>query len=452
MSTKMDRRGFLRLAAIALGGTVLAACQPTKVEVEEEAEKVVVEAEKEAAPAEAEAITLRWGSWSVGNEAFEALANNFHELYPNVTVVQEAAPWAQYWDRLQVQMAGGEAPDIQWMSGAMFLNFVEKGYFLDLTPYSDAEGLSLDKYFTQADVFTYKDHVYAWPWFHTVSSGWYNKELFDEAGLDYPPTDWNNTWSWDEFLDVATKLTKTRDDGRQQYGVVVSNAFEQCWGSFIWSNGGDVINGDFTKTTMDTPEAIEGLGYVVDLVQKHKVAPEPGDPSAFMEGMPGPFEAGLAAMEIHSSANTRTYSLIEQFTPGAMCLPTAPGGVPACSFNGNPNAVANSSPYPDEAWNFVTYLASDDGMEYFAREKMTVPANIEIARTIYVSNPPPLNLDVFIKAMDIPKYYDLRFHRLWMEWVNAIQAPVDLALAGEASTEEACQMATTDGDEVLSRV
>ncbi|MGI6366879.1 MAG: ABC transporter substrate-binding protein [Anaerolineae bacterium] len=451
MADLISRRSFLRLALTALAGTVVAACQPSPTTPPESVEKaggVNVPAE----PADKEEVTLRWGSWSVGNEAFTALADSFQENNPGVKVVQEAAPWAQYWDRLQVQMAGGEAPDIQWMSGAMFLNFVEKGFFLDLTPYSDADGLTLDEYFTQADVFTYQDHVYAWPWFHTVSSGWYNKELFDEAGVDYPPTDWQNTWSWDEFLETAKKLTKTRDDGRQQYGVVVSNAFEQCWGSFIWSNGGDVINSEFTQTTMDSPEAIQGLSFVVDLVQKYKVAPEPGDPSAFIEGMPGPFEAGLCAMEINSSALTMKYSKIEQFTPSAMCLPVAPGGVSACSFNGNPNSIAKSSPNPDVAWDFITYLASPEGMRYFAEEKITVPANIEIAKTVYVSNPPPLNLDVFIKAMDIEKYNDLRFHRLWMEWVNAIQAPIDLALVGETTTEQACQMATADGNEVLSRV
>ena len=448
----INRRSFLRMTAVALGGSILAACQPTVVDVVEEDVAAVPEPETIAEAAPKEQAVLRWGSWSVGNEAFEALEKEFEERYPHVTVRQEAAPWAQYWDRLQVQMAAGEAPDIQWMSGAMFLNFVERGYFLDLTPLAERDGMSLDEYFLQADVFTYQGRTYAWPWFHTVSSGWYNKELFDEAGLDHPPTDWQNAWSWDEFLDTAMQLTKTRSDGRQQYGTLVSNAFEQCWGSFVWSNGGDVINPEFTKTTMDTPEAIEGLGFVVDLVQEYGVAPEPGDPATFMEGMPGPFEAGLCAMQIHSSAMTRTYSLIEDFTPSAMCLPVAPGGVPACSFNGNPNSVAASTSIPDEAWQFISFLSSREGMEFFAREKMTVPANIDVARTLFVANPPPYNLDVFINAMDLEQCNDLRFHRLWMEWVGAIQSPVDLALIGEATTEEACRLATQDGDEVLGRV
>lgn len=469
----ISRRDLLRASAIAGTGVALAACQPKVVEVERvvketvEVEKVVDKVVKEtiivegeskivekvitSTPAPQEPVTLRWGSWSVGNQVFESLASQFTERYPYVTIQQEAAPWAQYWDRLQVQMAAGEAPDIQWMSGAMFLNFVEKGFFLDLTPRMELDNLSLNDYFLQADVFTWNGRTYAWPWFHTVSSAWYNKELFDEAGLDYPPTDWANTWSWDEFLEVATKLTKPRPDGRQQYGVLVSNAFEQCWGSFIWSNGGDVINRELTKTTMDTPEAIEGLGFVVDLVQEYKVAPEPGDPSVFMEGVPDPFASGLCAMEIHSCAKTKTYSEIEAFTVGACCLPTAPGGVPAVSFNGNPNSIAASSLYPDEAWAFISFLSSEEGMREMARQKLTMPANKEIAATVYLE-PPPLNLDAFIKAMDVERCNDLRFHRLWLEWVNAIQAPVDLALSGETTTEEACAQATADGDEVLSRV
>ena len=112
MKETMNRRSFLRAAAVALGGSALAACQPSVVEVEKEVTRIVEEIVKEevivegtpqvvekvvekvitAQPAERGPVTLRWGSWAVGSEAFEALANEFEERYPHVTIQQEAAP------------------------------------------------------------------------------------------------------------------------------------------------------------------------------------------------------------------------------------------------------------------------------------------------------------------------------------------------------------------------
>ena len=465
---KLNRRDFLRLSAAAATGAIVAACAPAApqiIEVEKEVpvEKVVKETvvvEKEVAvekvvtvtPAPAAPATVRWGSWAVGSEFFQALADQFMEKHPNIKIQQEAAPWSQYWDRMQVQMAAGEASDVLWMSGAMFLNFVQKDFFMDMTPLVEAQGLNLDDYFLQADVFTYEGKVYAWPWFHTVSSCWYNKELFDEAGVDYPPTDWDKAWTWNEFLEVAQKLTKKRSDGRQQYGVLVHQAFEQCWGAFVWSNGGDVLNKDLTKSTMNTPEAIEAIQYLVDLIQKYEVAPESGDPSVFIEGAPSPFEAGLVAMHVHSSAQSGAYKKIEDFTPCACVLPKAPGGTPCCSFNGNPNSIPDSSKVKEAAWEFVTFLSSREGMEEMARLKLGMPANKEVCYdpNLYLK-PPPENLEVFANGMKIACCNDLRFVRLWLEWVNALQSPVELALLGEMSVEEACAKCDEDCDEVLAR-
>ena len=456
---KLSRRSFLRSAAVAATGAAIAACQPQTVIVEKEKEvTTVVEKQVEVekvvtatAPPPLSA-TVRWGSWAVGSAFFEALANQFMEKEPDIKIQIEAAPWSQYWDRMQVQMAAGESADVLWMSGAMFLNFVQKGFFMDMTPLVEAENLNIEDFFLQADVFTYEGKVYAWPWFHTVSSCWYNKELFDEAGVAYPPTEWDQAWTWDEFLETAQQLTKVRPDGRQQYGAHVHEAFEQCWGSFVWSNGGDVMNADKTKSTMNTPEAIEAIQYLVDLVREYKVAPEPGDPSVFIEGAPTPFEAGLVAMHVHSSAMATSYQEIEAFTPCACVLPQAPGGTPCCSFNGNPNSIPESSKVKEAAWKFVTFLSSQEGMESMALQKLGMPANKSVCyRADLYLKPPPYNLEVFANAMNIACCNDLRFVRLWLEWVNAVQAPVTLALLGEMSVEEACAKIDEDCDEVLMR-
>lgn len=458
---KLSRREFLLISAAAAGGAIVSSCVPAEPEVAEK--EVTREVEKEvtvekvitATPAPAAPVTVRWGSWSTGGlkaELYEELTQRFMETHPNIKVQHEPAPWAQYWDRMQIQLAAGEAQDILKMSGAMFLNLVEKGSFMNMSPLIEAEGLDLDKYFLQADCFTYQNMVYSWPFHHSVTAMWYNKELFDEAGVDHPPAKWEDAWTWDEYLEAAQKLTKERPDGRKQYGTLVDKNFETCWGTFVWSNGGDVMNEDKTKTTLDSPEAMEAIQFIVDLVQKYNISPEPGDPSAFVEGAPGPFEAGLVAMWHANSAKARVMPQIETFTPCACVLPRAPDGTPCTAFNGNPNSISESSEAKEAAWEFVKWLALPEGSEEMARLKVGIPALKELAYDPELwLKPPPYNLEVTIDAMDIACANDLRFVRLWLEWVDAVQGPIELALIGEISAEEACLQATEDGDEVLAR-
>jgi multiple sugar transport system substrate-binding protein len=376
----ISRRDFLRMGTLTAAGVALAGCAPAapvEKEVTREVEKAVT-----ATPAPPEPVTLRWGSWSTGGlkaQIYDELTAEFSEAYPNVSIQHEPAPWAEYWDRMQVQLAAGEGQDVLKMSGAMFLNLVEKGFLMNMSPFVETEGLDLDEYFPQSDVFTYEGGLYSWPFHHSVTALWYNQDLFDEAGVDHPPTEWENAWTWDEYLEAAQKLTKVRSDGRQQYGTMADKAYEGCWASFVWSNGGDVMNEDRTKTTLDTPEAMEAIQFVVDLVQKYEVSPEPGDPSAFVQGAPGPFESGLCAMWHANSAKARVMMDLEDFTPCACVLPKPAGGKPVTAYNDNPNSIAATCEAKDAAWQFVKWLASREGWEEAAKLKVGIPPVKELA-------------------------------------------------------------------------
>ena len=94
----------------------------------------------------------------------------------------------------------------------------------------------------------------------------YNKTLFQRAGVPEP----TERWTWDDLLDAARKLT--RADG-SQWGINVGTGFEGQLLTFIWSAGGDYINKERTRTTMDDPGTLEGLQWVADLFLRHRVAP-----------------------------------------------------------------------------------------------------------------------------------------------------------------------------------
>src|SRR5690606_18366165 len=97
---------------------------------------------------------------------------------------------------------------------------------------------------------------------------------YREAGLDpdAPPQ------TWEEFLDASIALTRELPNGEMQYGFGIAGGGEV--GNmlarslpFIWMNGGDVLNEDYTEAVIDSPEAIEAVQFYVDMLTRHKVAP-----------------------------------------------------------------------------------------------------------------------------------------------------------------------------------
>ena len=98
---------------------------------------------------------------------------------------------------------------------------------------------------------------------------YYNKGLFDAAGVAYPTAD----WTWDSFMDTAKSLTTDSDsDGTtDQWGVVATD-----WPPaqmFIWQAGGDVISDDLATSPIDSPEAVEGMNFRLSLSYNPELSP-----------------------------------------------------------------------------------------------------------------------------------------------------------------------------------
>src|SRR5690606_34937624 len=120
---------------------------------------------------------------------------------------------------------------------------------------------------------------------------WYNKDIFDKAGVPYPPSN-PGEWTWEEFVETARALTVDRNGRRpgdpgfdpnriQTYGV----AFGTWWAPvlpFVWSNGGDWFDETGRQVLIDQPESVEALQNLADLIYKHRVAPTPTQ----MESLP----------------------------------------------------------------------------------------------------------------------------------------------------------------------
>src|SRR5262249_3392264 len=128
---------------------------------------------------------------------------------------------------------------------------------------------------------------------------YYNKDLFDKAGVKYP----DETWTWDTLLDAAKELS-----GSGQFGFN-SNSAHTHLDAAIYANGGKVLSDDSNTCLLDNPEPIDTIQWFVDLIQKRKVAPDANQARDIgLTTANAPFSTGKVAMVVDGSwqiANTR---------------------------------------------------------------------------------------------------------------------------------------------------
>ena len=192
--------------------------------------------------------------------ALEKVCKEFEALHPGIRVKQLYVAGGNYYDKVKVMMAGGKPPDLMWM-GQGFNTFASRGAFLCI---DELYGhIDPDKYYMEVvNWYKYDGKLYGFPYGVDVNCIFYNKDLFDEAGVPYPEPD----WTVEKFLETAEKLTRDIDgDGRiDQYGF----AGEMPIGIY----GDSLLNDTYTKCLLDTPEAIRRVQLNVDLVKKYKVS------------------------------------------------------------------------------------------------------------------------------------------------------------------------------------
>ncbi len=168
-------------------------------------------------------IVLRIAAWGGAGDDSEAariereVYAEFERQNPGVEIQLENIPGSQdYVRKVLLSFIAGAEPDVIRLDASSAAVFINTGALKDLTPYVEGEnGINLDDYFENVVNIARRDRsLYAIPVDFTPLVVYYNKRLFDQAGVPYP----SENWTWDEFLAKAKRLTKG-----EQYGFTFTN-------------------------------------------------------------------------------------------------------------------------------------------------------------------------------------------------------------------------------------
>lgn len=219
-------------------------------------------------------VQLTYMGWGNPQEKAisEALLAAFMKEHPNIHV--KYIHTSDFESKLRTMMAGDIPPDVFYMPAESFVVYAAKGTVRNLDEDIRRTGFEINDYFPQLlKAFQFDGSVYGIPKDFTTQVMYYNKDLFDEAGVAYPTRD----WTWDDLLDASRKLTRDfNNDGRiDQFGlqfmpgdVGIHTFAKQAGGSYFVTDE----SGAALKATMNTPEVRKALAFLQDLNFKHEVA------------------------------------------------------------------------------------------------------------------------------------------------------------------------------------
>ncbi len=204
-------------------------------------------------------VTITMSGWSLDTTPeFQLLADTFHEQNPNVTVELKEYDAGEYDTQMTADLAAGAAPDLYILKNLKnFVTYQAGGQLEDVSDIVSEVGSGNEA----VDFYKVDGKTYAVPYRQDSWFTYYNKDLFDKAGMDYP----DGTWTWDDYDAAATKLDEALGDG-------VDGSYEHGWQSTLQgfalaqTPGADLLSGDYSylKPYYDRVIALQDSGAQTD--------------------------------------------------------------------------------------------------------------------------------------------------------------------------------------------
>lgn len=315
-----------------------------------------------------ESVTLTMTAWDVATTPYwQAVIDAYEAQNPNVTVELIDLASADYGDVINVRLSGGDDTDIITVKDIpQYAAMLTRNQVIPLNDYIEADGLDMSVYSGAAEELTYEGSIYGMPFRSDIWIMYYNKDIFDAAGLAYP----TNDMTWAEFDAVARELT-SGSGADKTYG-----AHFHVWRSCVQL--ATVQDGENTVISTDY-SFMAPMYNMVTSMQKDGIVMDYGELRAGNIHYSGPFINGQVAMLPMGSwfigrLIADQASGVFDFGWGVAAFPH-PEGVAAGTTAGTLTSLAinEQSDHKDAAWDFIKFYSGVEGAKALA-ETGNLPA------------------------------------------------------------------------------
>ncbi|MBM7786426.1 ABC transporter substrate-binding protein [Tenggerimyces flavus] len=361
-----------------------------------------------------------------GKKVLDGLLAEFKKKQPKFTVQVDYTTYAKLNEKLATSVASGRPYDVMMMGVGWIPPFASRGVLADL----EADPKELAKTYAERVVTAgvYDGKVYALPVMLDTRFGVYRKDLFAEAGLTKPPS------NFDELREYAKKLTTRDAKGKlTRAGVdILSNDTRQTYETLMWAAGGALFDDAGTKPTFNSPEAVKALQLMTDLVRTDKSI-DVGFSSP--DAATAPIINGRAAMAVaHNNLwlqiQEQAPDLIKQDKIGTFVIRDAQ---PAMFQGGTIVTMSAKTQYKAAARDLVDFLAGPDSSLAASQQRGNVPAVNSLQSSEYVQG----NAFVQFAMSNLDKSYSEGGVPGWLEIRGDFKGAIESALLGQKTPQEA---------------
>lgn len=379
--------------------------------------------------------------------AWEDVIKRFGEVEPDIEIAFEPLQFAQYWQKLNTQLAAGDAPAVCGMHVGVVYGYAEKGQMTELTPLIERDGYPLDALFAnQVEEGRWPKNgenpgLYMLPWRFVGSAFYVNKTLLDARGIPMP----SDGWTWDDWVDIAQEV---RDEDAGIYGSSLPGPQQA---QFMQAGAYGPLDETLTKSNFLDPGVQEAVQFIADLALEYKVAPKPEDvPQAAGGVTQDLFLAGRVALHPSATWNIPAYRDVD-FEWDVVPQPQHK----AKGAYAGPDAIAipTDSPNVDAAWAWIKFATTDTGaQQVLGATGMPVLRDYALSEE-YIegeASKGPANYRMLVEELTtIGRGYG--FNSSWFEWTREVNQIFPEIYNGKISVEEGLRRIDETVTEILTR-
>lgn len=389
-------------------------------------------------------VTLTYAIWDKNQEAgMQSIIDAFEEENPGINVNLEITPWEQYWTKLEAAATGDVMPDVFWMHANQINRYAGGDMLLGLTDMIEDSSTVDMKKFPEGlvNLYTVDSENYGIPKDFDTVALWYNKTLFDEAGLSYP----DETWTWDDLLNAAKTLTN-KETG--VYGIAANANAQEGYYNFVHQNGGEIIveNEDGTKTSgYSMDETKEALKWYTNLSLEEGVSPSNTQMS---DTAPGTlFQSGKVAMMFAGSWMVSEFASYDYVVENCDVAVLPQGKERGTVYNGLANSVSANTKHKEEALKFIEFLGGEEAAKIQSESGVAIAA-YEGTQDAWAKAYPEFNLSVYPDMMDYGTIF--AYSKNKSKWEETQTEVMRKIFEGSVSVEDGCDQIAEKMNEVLA--
>ncbi|MCC7658328.1 sugar ABC transporter substrate-binding protein [Serratia sp. Pon4B] len=345
----------------------------------------------------ADKITLRYAVWDRNQlPAEQEIAKRFEQANPDIKIEIELTPSAQYFVKLDSAAAGGVAPDIFWINMPYFVQYAKNGIMEPLVPYIKDSGLKLDDVVASSvKAYQYDGQQMAIPRDVDSIAVWYNKKLFDQAGVSYPTSD----WSWDDLKNKATALKSGLKGAAFPLVMDLSIDGQDSYMNLLFQNGNHIVPKDGQPTDIANDKSIWVYQQLQGMMKDGLMPSAQQMSEVKTENI---FQSNRAAMVYAGSWLAAPFAnnpLINDHI-GVVMMPKIErqsGVAHSLAF-----AMSAKSAHKQAAWKYIAFMSSEASQAELA--KVVIPAN-KTAAKVWAQQIQKVDVSPYIQTLEVTQAY-----------------------------------------------